>query len=85
MSHSIVVSLLLTSKLGTVMADTFVVISNLVSTNLQFLVCFVLFLELFFDDELPRNYLDGCVSSGVPLVAILGNSYTLIALYAKTS
>ena len=53
------------------------VISKLVSTNLQFLVCFVLFfLELFFDDELLRNDLDGCVSTST--VAIIGNSYTLI-------
>ena len=53
------------------MADTFVVISNLVFTNLQFLVCFVLFLELFFDDELPRNDLDDCVSTGVSPVPLL--------------
>ena len=65
------------------MADTFVFISNLVSTNLQFLVCFVPFLELFFDDELPRNDLDNCFSSGVPPVAVIGNSYTLITIYAK--
>ena len=54
----------------TVVAD----ISNLVFTNLQFLVCFVLFLELFFDDELPRNDLDDCVSTGVSPVSIIGNS-----------
>ena len=56
------------------MADTFVVICNLFFTNLQFIVCFVLFLELFFDDELPRNDLDDCVSTGVTPVSIIGNS-----------
>ena len=65
------------------MANTFVVISNLVLTNLQFLFCFVLFLELFFDNELPRNDLDDCVSTGVPPVSIIGNSYTLITIYAN--
>ena len=56
------------------MADTFVVISKLVFNNPQFLACFVLFLELFFDDELPRNDLDDCVSTGVSPVSIIGNS-----------
>ena len=59
------------------MADTFVVLSNLVFTNLQFLVCFVLFFY--------SNYLDGCVSTGVPPVSFIGNSYTLITIYATTT
>ena len=66
------------------MADTFVVISHLVFTNLHFRVCFVLFLELFFDVEIPRNHQYDCVSTGVPPVSIIGNSYTLTAIDAHT-
>ena len=61
------------------MADTFVVISNLVFTNLQFLVCFVLFFRVVL-----CNDLDDCVSTGVSPVSIIGNSYTLITNYAHT-
>ena len=67
----------------TIMAVTFVVISNLVFNKLQFLVCCVLFLELFFDYELPHNDLDDRVNTGVPPVSIIGNSYTLITITNK--
>ena len=64
MSHSIALSLFLTSK---------------------FVCLFVLccFLELFFHDELPRNDLVDCVSTGVSPVSIIVNSYTLITNLKK--
>ena len=80
MSHSIALSLFLTSKLQSwqTLLSLSLTWSLLTSSLLCVLCCF---LELFFDDELPRNDLDVCVSTGVPPVSVIGNSYTLITIY----
>ena len=66
------------------MADTFAIISVLVLVLVSsFLFVLCCFLELFFDDELPRNDLDVCVSTDVSPVSIIGNSYTLITNLRK--
>ena len=66
--------------LVTVAADTSIILSILVLTYLQFLICFMLFLALLFVDELPHQDLDVCVSTGVSPVSTIGNSYTLITI-----
>ena len=64
MSHSIALSLFLTSKLQSwqTLLSLYLTWSLLTSSFLFVLCCF---LELLFDDELPRYDLDDCVSTGM--------------------